>query len=120
MRRRILPFYGYNRLGVKVSEGARKSSWLQGRLVGLMGQLDRVKHFSETDFTEDLKRIEVPVLVVHGDDDQIVPVGASAMLSSKLLKNGTLKICPGADHRLSVTHQDKFNTDLLAFIRGLS
>jgi non-heme chloroperoxidase len=112
-----LPFYGYNRPGAKVSEGARKSFWLQGMMGGLKGQLDCIKQFSEVDFTEDLKKIAVPVLVAHGDDDQIVPIGASAMLSSKLLKYATLKIYPGADHGLSVTHQDTFNADLLAFIR---
>ncbi len=113
-----MPFYGYNRPGAKISEGARKSFWLQGMMGGLRGQYDCIKQFSEVDFTEDLKRIAVPVLVAHGDDDQIVPIGASAMLSAKLLKNATLKIYPGADHGLSVTHQDAFNTDLLAFIRG--
>jgi non-heme chloroperoxidase len=112
------PFYGYNRPGAKVSEGVRRSFWLQGMMGGLKGQLDCIKEFSEVDYTEDLRKIAVPVLVVHGDDDQIVPIGASAMMSSKLLKNATLKIYPGADHGLSVTRQNEFNADLLAFIQG--
>jgi non-heme chloroperoxidase len=113
-----MPFYGYNRPGAKISEGVRKYFWLQGMMGGLKGQLDCIREFSEVDYTEDLKKIAVPVLVAHGDDDQIVPIGASAMMSSKLLKNATLKIYPGADHGLSVTRQDEFNADLLAFIEG--
>ncbi|MGE3650093.1 MAG: alpha/beta fold hydrolase, partial [Reyranellaceae bacterium] len=104
-----LPFYGYNRPGAKVSDGVRRSFWLQGMMGGLKGQLDCIRAFSETDFTEDLRKIDVPVLVAHGDDDQIVPIGASALMSSKLLKHATLKVYPGADHGLSVTHQDAFN-----------
>ncbi|MGE0425111.1 MAG: alpha/beta fold hydrolase, partial [Reyranellaceae bacterium] len=111
-----LPFYGYNRPGAKVSDGVRRSFWLQGMMGGLKGQLDCIRAFSETDFTEDLRKIDVPVLVAHGDDDQIVPIGASALMSSKLLKHATLKVYPGADHGLSVTHQDAFNADLLAFV----
>ena len=113
-----LPFYGYNRPGSKVSEGARKSFWLQGMLGGLKGQLDCIKQFSETDFTEDLKKIDVPTLIIHGDDDQIVPIGASAHQSVKLIPNATLKVYPGGSHGLTLTQQDQFNADLLAFIRG--
>ncbi|QEN89160.1 alpha/beta hydrolase [Labrys sp. KNU-23] len=113
-----LPFYGYNRPGSKVSEGARESFWLQGMLGGLKGQLDCIKQFSETDFTEDLKKIDVPTLIIHGDDDQIVPIGASAHQSVKLIPNATLKVYPGGSHGLTLTQQDQFNADLLAFIRG--
>ena len=113
-----MPFYGYNRPGAKVSEGVRQAFWLQGMMGGLKGQLDCIKQFSETDFTQDLKKIDVPVLVAHGDDDQIVPIGASALLSSKLLKNATLRIYPGGSHGYAQTQQDAFNADLLAFIEG--
>ncbi|MDZ5450739.1 alpha/beta hydrolase [Labrys sp. ZIDIC5] len=113
-----LPFYGYNRPGAQVSEGARESFWLQGMLGGLKGQLDCIKQFSETDFTEDLKKIDVPTLIIHGDDDQIVPIGASAHQSVKLIPNATLKVYPGGSHGLTLTQQDQFNTDLLAFIKG--
>jgi len=113
-----MPFYGYNRPGAQVSEGIREFFWLQGMMGGIKGQLDCIKQFSEVDFTEDLKRIEVPVLVAHGDDDQIVPIGASAMMSSKLLKNATLKVYAGGPHGYAQTHQDAFNADLLAFIKG--
>jgi non-heme chloroperoxidase len=113
-----LPFYGYNRAGAEVSEGVRESFWLQGMMAGIKGAYDCIKQFSETDFTEDLKRIDVPTLILHGDDDQIVPIGASALLSAQLVPNATLKIYAGADHGLTVTHQDQFNADLLAFIRG--
>jgi non-heme chloroperoxidase len=112
------PFYGYNRAGAKVSEGVRRSFWLQGMMGGLKGQLDCIHEFSEVDYTDDLKRIDVPVLVIHGDDDQIVPVGASAMMSFKILKDATLKILPGGCHGYSVTNQDEFNAELLAFITG--
>ncbi|MDY0884713.1 alpha/beta fold hydrolase [Dongia soli] len=112
-----LPFYGYNRKGAKISEGLRESFWLQGMMGGLKGQLDCIKQFSETDFTEDLKKIDVPTLIVHGDDDQIVPLGAAAMMSSKLVPKATLKIYEGAPHGLGQTHQDRFNADLLAFIK---
>jgi non-heme chloroperoxidase len=113
-----MPFYGYNRPGAGISEGVRESFWLQGMMGGLKGQLDCIKQFSETDFTEDLKRIDVPVLVAHGDDDQIVPVGASALESVKLLRHATLKVYPGGDHGYAQTHQDAFNADLLAFIEA--
>jgi non-heme chloroperoxidase len=112
------PFYGANREGAKVSQGLRDSFWLQGMAGGHKGLLDCIKQFSETDFTEDLKKFDVPTLIVHGDDDQIVPIGASAMLSSKLVKGATLKVYPGAPHGLGSTHADQFNADLLAFIEG--
>lgn len=112
-----LPFYGYNRPGGVISEGVRNGFWLQGMMGGLKGQLDCIREFSEVDYTEDLKKIDIPVLVAHGDDDQIVPIGASALMSSKLLKNATLKVYPGGDHGFAQTHQDEFNADLLAFIR---
>jgi non-heme chloroperoxidase len=113
-----MPFYGYNRPGAKISEGVRNSFWLQGMMGGLKGQLDCIHEFSEVDFTEDLKKIDIPVLVCHGDDDQIVPVVASAQKSIKLLKQGVLKIWPGGDHGYSANHQDAFNEDLLAFVRA--
>jgi non-heme chloroperoxidase len=112
------PFYGANRDGAKVSQGLRDSFWLQGMAGGHKGLLDCIKQFSETDFTEDLKKFDVPTLIVHGDDDQIVPIGASAMLSSKLVKGATLKVYPGAPHGLASTHADQFNADLLAFIES--
>lgn len=112
----VVPFYGYNRDGAKLSEGIRDSFWLQGMMGGIKAQLDSIKQFSESDFTEDLKKFDVPTLIVHGDDDQIVPIGASALMSAKLVPNATLKIYPGADHGLSQTHQDQFNADLLSFI----
>lgn len=114
----VMPFYGYNRPGKTLSEGIRDSFWAQGMMGGLKGQLDCIRQFSETDFTEDLKKIDVPTLIVHGDDDQIVPIGASALLSARLAPNATLKIYPGADHGLAQTHQDQFNADLLDFIKS--
>ncbi|HKO94088.1 MAG TPA: alpha/beta hydrolase [Polyangiaceae bacterium] len=113
-----LPFYGGNRPNSKLSEGLRNQFWLHSMQVGLKPALDCIKAFSETDFTDDLKKIDVPTLVLHGDDDQIVPIGASAQMSSKLLKKATLKIYPGADHGLTATHRDQFNADLLTFIKG--
>ena len=113
-----LPFYGYNRPGAKISEGIRQHWWLQGMMGGIKAHYDCVKAFSETDFTEDLKKITVPTLVMHGDDDQIVPIADSAMLSSKLLKKGTLKVYPGLPHGMCSTHPDVINADLLAFIKG--
>jgi non-heme chloroperoxidase len=112
------PFYGANRPGAKVSQGLRDSFWLQGMLGGFKGIIDCIKAFSETDFTEDLKKFDVPTLILHGDDDQIVPIGASALLSSKLVKGATLKIYPGAPHGMCSTLKDKVNADLLAFIKG--
>lgn len=113
-----LPFFGYNRPGAKISQGARDAFWLQGMQGGIAGQYDCIKQFSETDFTEDLKKIDVPTLVVHGDDDQIVPIDGAARLTAKLVKNATLKVYPGAPHGLAVTHQDQLNSDLLAFIKA--
>ena len=110
------PFYGANRPNANVSQGLRDSFWLQGMLGGFKGIIDCIKAFSETDFTEDLKNIDVPTLILHGDDDQIVPIGASAMLSSKLVKDATLKVYPGLPHGMGSTHKDLINNDLLAFI----
>lgn len=113
-----MPFYGYNRAGAKISEGVRQSFWLQGMMGGIKGQLDCIHEFSEVDYTPDLKKIDVPTLFIHGDDDQIVPIGASAQLAAKIVKNSTLKVYKGADHGLTVTHQDRFNADLLDFIKA--
>ena len=112
------PFYGANRPRSRVSEGVMDSFWLQGMQAGHKNTLDCIKAFSETDFTEDLKKFDVPTLIVHGDDDQIVPIGASALHSSKLVKNATLKIYPGAPHGLTDTHKAQLSADLLAFIRA--
>ena len=112
------PFYGFNRPGAKVSQGLRDSFWLQGMMAGYPAAYQCIKAFSETDLTEDLKRIDVPTLILHGDDDQIVPIGASALLSAKLVKGATLKVYPGLPHGLCSTHKDLVNTDLLAFIKG--
>ena len=111
-------FYGYNRPGAKESPGVRDAFWLWSMQVGLKGAFDCIEVFSETDLTEDLKRIDVPVLFIHGDDDQIVPIGAAAMRAVELVPNGTLTVYPGADHGLTVTHKGQFNADLLAFLRG--
>jgi len=112
------PFYGANRTGAKVSQGLRDSFWLQGMMAGMKGVIDCIKAFSETDFIEDLKKIDVPTLILHGDDDQIVPIGASGMASSKIVKSATLKIYPGAPHGMCSTHKSQVNADLLAFARG--
>jgi non-heme chloroperoxidase len=111
-------FYGANRPGSKVSQGLQDSFWLQGMQAGLKAVIDCIKAFSETDFTEDLKKIDVPTLVLHGDDDQIVPIGASALLSSKIIKNATLKIYPGLPHGMCSTEKDRINTDLLTFCKA--
>jgi non-heme chloroperoxidase len=111
------PFYGYNRPGAKVSQGVRDSFWMQGMLCGHNAAYDCIKVFSETDFTEDLKKFDVPTLILHGDDDQIVPIGAAALLSSKLVKGATLKVYPGAPHGMCTTLKDKVNEDLLAFFK---
>ena len=111
------PFYGANRPGSKVSQGLRDQFWLQSMQVGLKGAYDCVKAFSETDFTEDLKRFNIPTLFIHGDDDQIVPIGAASLIASKIVKGATLKIYPGAPHGLTATHRDQFNADLLAFLK---
>lgn len=113
-----LPFYGYNRPGAQASEGVRESFWLQGMMAGLPASYFCIKAFSETDLTEDLKKIDVPTLILHGDDDQIVPIGASAMLSSKIVRNATLKVYPGAPHGMCTTHKDQVNADLLAFLKA--
>jgi non-heme chloroperoxidase len=112
------PFYGFNRAGAKVSEGVIANWWRQGMMGGIKAHYDCIKAFSETDFTEDLKKIEVPVLVMHGDDDQIVPYADSAPLSAKLLKKGTLKTYPGLPHGMCTTHPEVVNKDLLAFIQA--
>ena len=111
-----MPFYGYNRPGAKISEGVRESFWLQGMMAGMPASYFCIKAFSETDMTEDLKKIDVPTLILHGDDDQIVPIADSAMLSAKLVKNAELKIYKGAPHGMCTTEKDKVNQDLLAFI----
>ena len=113
-----LPFYGYNRPGAKISEGIREHWWLQGMLGGVKAHYDCIKAFSETDFTEDLKKIDIPVLVMHGDDDQIVPIGAAGLMSAKILKKATLKIYRGFPHGMPTTNADQINADLLAFFKG--
>src|SRR6202790_4054891 len=113
-----MPFYGYNRPSAKVSEGVRESFCLQGMMAGIPASYFCIKAFSETDQTEDLKKIDRPTLILHGDDDQIVPIGASAMLSSKLVKGATLKIYKGGSHGICTTQKDEVNADLLAFIKG--
>ncbi|TMH29059.1 MAG: alpha/beta hydrolase [Betaproteobacteria bacterium] len=112
------PFYGFNRAGAKVSEGVIRNWWRQGMMGGAKAHYDCIKAFSETDFTEDLKAIKVPVLILHGDDDQIVPIADSALLSAKLVKNGALKVYPGLPHGMCTTHPELINRDLLAFIKG--
>jgi non-heme chloroperoxidase len=113
-----LPFYGFNRPSAKVSQGLRDSFWLQGMLAGHKAVYDCIKAFSETDFTEDLKKIDVPTLILHGDDDQIVPIGDSAMLSSKLIKGATLKVIPGAPHGMCSTLKEQINKELLSFFQS--
>jgi non-heme chloroperoxidase len=112
------PFYGFNRPGAKPLEGVIQNWWRQGMIGGAKAHYDGIKAFSETDFTEDLKSIDVPTLVMHGDDDQIVPYEDAALLSVKLLKHGTLKIYPSFPHGMPTTHADMINQDLLAFIRS--
>jgi non-heme chloroperoxidase len=112
------PFFGYNRPGAKPSQGAIDAFWRQGMQAGHKNAYDCIKAFSETDFTEDLKKFDKPTLVLHGDDDQIVPIGASALASSKLVKGATLKVYPGAPHGITDTHKEQLNNDLLAFIKG--
>jgi len=111
------PFYGANRAGAKVSQGLRHSFWLQGMMCGLKAAYECIKAFSETDFTEDLKRFDVPTLILHGDDDQIVPIGAAALHSAKLVKGATLKVIPGAPHGMCSTLKDQMNAELLAFLQ---
>ena len=111
------PFFGANRPGAQVSQGIIDSFWLQGMQAGHKNAFDCIKAFSETDFTEDLKKFDVPTLIIHGDDDQIVPISAAALLSVKLVKNATLKIYEGAPHGIVYTHKDQLNADLLAFLK---
>src|SRR5580704_7912635 len=111
------PFYGANRPGAKVSEGLRDSFWLQGMMAGHNACYDCIKAFSETDFTEDLKKFDVPTLILHGDDDQIVPIGSAALLSSKIVKGAILKVIPGAPHGMCSTLKDTINAELLTFIQ---
>jgi len=111
------PFFGANRAGSKVSQGMIDSFWLQGMQAGSKGTFDSIKAFSETDFTEDLKKFDVPTLIIHGDDDQVVPIGAAALNSSKLIKDSSLKIYAGAPHGLAYTHKDQLNEDILAFLQ---
>jgi non-heme chloroperoxidase len=113
-----LPFYGYNRPGAKVSEGVRNSFWLQGMMAGFPAAYFCVKAFSETDLTEDLKKIDVPTLFLHGDDDQIVPIADSALLAVKLVKGAKLIVYKGAPHGMCTTEKDRVNADLLAFIKS--
>lgn len=112
------PFYGYNRPGAKISEGVIRNWWRQGMMGGIKAHYDSIKAFSETDFTEDLKQIDVPVLVMHGDDDQVVPIADAALLTIELVKKGSLKVYPGYPHGMCTTHPEVINRDLLAFIQA--
>lgn len=112
------PFFGANRPGAKVSQGMIDSFWHQGMLAGHRNTFECIEAFSETDFTEDLGKFDVPTLVLHGDDDQVVPIGASGLRSAKLVPNATLKVYPGAPHGLAYTHRDQLNTDLLEFLKA--
>lgn len=113
-----VPFYNFNRPGAKVSQGLIDSFWMQGMMGGIKGLYDCIKQFSEVDYTPDLKKIDVPTLFIHGDDDQIVPIDASGKAAAKIVKGSTLKIYPGGSHGLAQTEQDRFNADLLAFIKA--
>jgi non-heme chloroperoxidase len=113
-----LPFYGYNRPNAKISQGVRDNFWLAGMLGSVKSQYDTVKAFSETDFTEDLKKIDIPTLILHGDDDQIVPIVAAGLISAKLVKNAKLKVYPGWPHGMCQIHADQINADLLAFLKA--
>ena len=112
------PFFGFNRSGAEVSQGTIQSWWNQGMMSGHKNAFDCIKAFSETDFTEDLKKFDVPTLILHGDDDQIVPIGASALLSAKLVPNAIIKIYPGGSHSLGDTSKDQLNEDLLEFLKS--
>lgn len=112
------PFYGFNRTGVQPIEGVVRNWWRQGMMGGIKAHHDCIKAFSETDFTEDMRSIDVPVLLLHGDDDQVVPIADSALIGIKLLKHGSLKVYPGYPHGMATTHPDEINADILAFIRG--
>jgi non-heme chloroperoxidase len=113
-----MPFYGYNRAGAKISQGVIDSFWAQGMLGGITGHYACIKEFSEVDYTEDLKKIDVPTLFLHGDDDQIVPIGAAALKSSKIVRGATLKVYAGGPHGMCTTRADEVNADLLAFLEG--
>ncbi|RCW84377.1 alpha/beta fold hydrolase [Phyllobacterium bourgognense] len=113
-----LPFYSYNRSGAKISEGVREAFWLQGMMAGMPASYFCIKAFSETDFTEDLKKFDIPTLFIHGDDDQIVPIDDAARKAVKIVKNATLKVYPGAPHGLATTHKDELNKDLLDFAKA--
>ena len=113
-----VPFYGANRPGAKVSQGLRDSFWLQGMMCGMKGAYDCIRQFSETDHTEDLRKFDVPTLILHGDDDQIVPIKASALVSAKLVKGAKLVVVPGAPHGLCSTEKDRINQELLAFFKA--
>lgn len=113
-----MPFYGYNRPGAKISECIRNSFWLQGMMAGFPAAYFCIKAFSETDMTEDLKKIDVPTLILHGDDDQIVPIADSALLSAKIIRNATLKVYKEAPHGMCTTHKQQVNEDLLAFFKA--
>ena len=113
-----LPFYGYNRPGAQISEGIRDKWWLQGMMGGMKAGYDCIKAFSETDFTEDLKKFDVPTLIMHGEDDQIVPIVAAGLLSAKIVKNAVLKVYPGFPHGMPTTHHEQINNDLLAFLKS--
>jgi non-heme chloroperoxidase len=112
-----MAFYGYNRPGAKISEGVRESFWLQGMMAGFPASYFCIKAFSETDTTEDLKKFDIPTLILHGDDDQIVPIGAAAMMSSKIVKDAKLKVYKGAPHGMCTTLKDQINEELLAFFK---
>ncbi len=113
-----MPFYGFNRPNAKISQGIRDNWWRQGMMGGIKAHYDCIKAFSETDFTEDLKMIDVPTLVLHGEDDQIVPFADAGALSVKLLKKGTLKSYPGLPHGMCTTHPETINPDILAFLKS--
>jgi non-heme chloroperoxidase len=112
-----MPFFGFNREGAKVSEGTRQEFWREGMQGGIKGHYDCIREFSEVDFTDDLKKIDVPTFIIHGDDDQIVPIDAGGRRSAEIVHNAVLKVYPGAPHGLPITHHDMLNADLLAFIR---
>jgi non-heme chloroperoxidase len=113
-----IPFFGFNRPGAKVSQGLLDSFLLQSMLASLQATYDCIKAFAQTDFTEDLKKFDVPTLIMHGDDDQVVPIGITALVSSKIVKGATLKVYPGLPHGMCSTHKDVINADLLQFIRA--
>jgi non-heme chloroperoxidase len=112
------PYFNSNRDGAKVSQGTLDWFWFKAMQASLKGTLDCIKAFSETDFTEDLKKFDVPALIIHGNDDQIVPIGAAGLVSAKIVRNASLKIYPGAPHGLTSMHKDKVNIDLLSFLKG--